>query len=79
MTLPTIWTSHLANNPKEKDSLEQTIRSSTTVITRLKEIIEEKESSYNNLLFSLSTPKETKERLIERIGELRDIYKILTF
>lgn len=79
MTLPISWTSHLSNDPEAKASLEITIRASTTVIHRLRDILEEKEKAYNSSLYSLSTPKEIKLSLIDRIGELRDLKKLLTF
>lgn len=41
--LPLVWTKHL-KGAKEKEDFESLLRNSTRVLTRLKEIIEEKEN-----------------------------------
>ena len=75
--IPIQWTAKVANDPKAKKALEDTIYNSTIVLDRLREILYEKEQSLLDTLFSLSTPKETKVALVERIGELRDTIKLL--
>lgn len=75
--IPLQWTAKVLNDPKAKKSLEDTLLNNTLILDRLREILYEKESSYSDNLFSLSTPKDTKDRLIERIAELRDISKLL--
>ncbi len=75
--IPLQWTAKVANDPKAKKALEDTILNNTIVLDRLLEILQDKEHQYSELLFSLSTPKDTKERLMERIGELRDTMKLI--
>lgn len=41
--LPLVWTKHL-KTAKEKENFESLLRNSTQVLTRLKQILEEKES-----------------------------------
>jgi hypothetical protein len=77
MTIPLQWTAKVLNDPKAKKALEDTLYNNTIVLDRLREILYERENAYTDTLFSLSTPKDIKERLIERIGELKDIIKLL--
>lgn len=49
------WTQHLANDPQRKKDFEATIQNSTVVLDRLKQLIDEKEASFNRTDFD---PKE---------------------
>ena len=83
MTLPIAWTSHLLNNPKEKESLENTIKSSTTIINRLLDIYKDKERALYKASISPSS-YENKEWSIERarydgrLQEIEELKQLLT-
>lgn len=77
MNIPITWTSNILNDPKAKKAFEDTLYNSTIVLDRLREILYEREQSLSDTLFSLSTPKDTKVALVERIGEVRDIIKLI--
>lgn len=53
--LPLDWTKHLANQPEDKDNLEKTIRNSTTTLTRLLDVLEEKKSTINTIETSIKS------------------------
>jgi hypothetical protein len=55
----TLWTAEEANNSEAKEALERTIKSSTTVLNRLRAIIEEKERAIYNKLISSSSYKDS--------------------
>lgn len=76
-SIPITWTSNILNDPKAKKAFEDTLLNNTIVLDRLREILYEKEQSLTDTLFSLSTPKDTKDVLIGKISELRDIIKLL--
>ena len=50
--LPVVWTKHLKGD--SKDNFEQLLRNSSTVLSRLTEIIEEKEESLYKSSVSIS-------------------------
>lgn len=76
--IPIQWTSNLQNKPKEKESFEALLLNNTSILNRLLEVIEEREDTLQNALFSLSISKDiNKDNLIGRIGELRDFKKLL--
>lgn len=83
-SLPITWTSHITNNPKEKESLENTIRSSTTIVNRLKDIIEEKERSLYKASILPSSYREPSWEALRahtdgRLFELNELKQLLTF
>lgn len=53
--LPIIWTAHLQNNPDAKADLEKAIRNSTAALSRLNEILKEKEDSLDRRELSITT------------------------
>jgi hypothetical protein len=82
--IPIIWTSHITNNTKEKESLENTIKSSTTIRERLKSIIEEKEKMLYKASILPSTYKGTdwaieRARYDGRLLELSELKNLISF
>jgi hypothetical protein len=56
--LPIQWTSDIQNDPKAKKALEEAIYTSTTVLKRLKEIIEEKLKALDHKEYASSSYRE---------------------
>jgi hypothetical protein len=58
MKEPTVnvrWTAHLANKDKDKADFVQSLMHSNEVLTRLKQIIEENQTSLDKIEFQLSS------------------------
>lgn len=53
--VPLIWTKHLNSSGKEaQEAFEKTLRNSTLVLNRLRQILDERENSINQQEFSIS-------------------------
>lgn len=57
MTL-TLWTANIANSPKDKEDFNQSLKLSTKVLDRLRDIVEEKKASIEYSEHSSSSYKE---------------------
>jgi hypothetical protein len=50
-----LWTANVVNNFEEKTSFEEYLRNNTRLLTRLKQIIEDKENALDKIDYSLSS------------------------
>lgn len=83
-TLPIAWTKHLANEPEAKKQLEDTIRNSTTVLSRLLDILKDKRTALNQVetkLESYDNPSWAHKQafLNGKRAEVEEVINLLTF
>lgn len=75
--LPVQWISKIANDKEKKEEFETLLRGNSRILEVLIGIIDERENSLLNTLFSLSSPSDQRDNLVGRIAELRDLKKLL--
>jgi hypothetical protein len=80
--IPIQWTANIANDPKAKQSFEETLRNSTIVLDRLVDILDGKEREINRIELSLSSYEKegwpyTQAHLNGRKATLQEIKKLL--
>jgi hypothetical protein len=81
--LPLTWTKHL-REPTQRESFEAVLRNSTQVLSRLQQIITEKEDSLSSTEASLETYKDAgwpylQAHINGRKAELRELKALLDF
>jgi len=81
--IPIQWIANKANDPKAKEAFEEALRNSTLVLTRLREILDEKDREIDKYEFSLSSYTEgwpyAQSHMNGRRAMLLEIKKLLTF
>jgi hypothetical protein len=81
--LPLVWTKHI-KEPEKREDFEKLLRNSTTVLSRLQDILQEKEASLTSAEQSPETYRAAGYPYLQahmngRRAELREIQALLNF